>query len=198
MFYYLDNQVDRQPLIRLSKCLSNFRHFRKTPSETTSAPCFHTTQILELFCNLLCGKQNHAPNFHSFSNVISITRKHTKTHRDLHILVTLTLFVRVRILLRLPPEKQLFFGKAAFFLSSSVGIYFWDKEQRSSDSKRLVFQRKQAFWFMSCKIRQHRSNLARKEILRGVGISSNCTRCAPFSISASSTVPSPNIRCRTR
>ena len=30
---------------------------------------------------------------------------------------TLTLFVRVRILLRLPTKKQLFFGKAAFFMS---------------------------------------------------------------------------------
>ena len=150
------------------------------------------------FLQLIPQKTILLPSFRSSLNGISTTRKHTEIHRNLHILVTLTLFVRVRILLRLPTKKQFFFGKAAFFFCSSVCIHFSDEQQRNNDRKRLVFQRKQAFWFMSCKIRQHRSSLARKEILRGVGISSNCTRCAPFSTSTSSTVPSPNIRCRTR
>ena len=56
-------------------------------------------------------------NYHPFSDRISITLKHSKTQDNLHIMVTLTLFVRVRILLRLPPKKQLFVRKAAFFIT---------------------------------------------------------------------------------
>ena len=50
----------------------------------------------------------------------------------MHIMVALTLFVRVRILLRLPPEKQLFFGKAAFYCFGSLF------DSRISDIRRMV------------------------------------------------------------
>lgn len=86
------------------------------PSETIFALCF-TQHRFRTFLQLISQKTILLSNFRSFSNGISITRKHMETRHNLHILVTLTLFVRVRILLRLPPEKQLFFGKAAFFIT---------------------------------------------------------------------------------
>ena len=69
------------------------------------------------FPQLIPRKTILLPNHRPFSNRITITRKHTEIHRNLHIMVTLTLFVRVRILLRLPPKKQLFVRKAAFFIT---------------------------------------------------------------------------------
>ena len=66
------------------------------------------------FSQLIPRKTILPPNFRSFSNRISITRKHTEIHRNLHIPVTLTLFVRVRILLRLP-TKAAFRMKSCFF-----------------------------------------------------------------------------------
>ena len=66
------------------------------------------------FSQLIPRKTILPPNFRSFSNRISITRKHTEIHRNLHIPVTLTLFVRVRILLRLP-TKAAFCMKSCFF-----------------------------------------------------------------------------------
>ena len=56
-------------------------------------------------------------NLHPFSDRINITPKYSKIRNSLHIMVALTLFVRVRILLRLPPKKQLFVWKAAFFVT---------------------------------------------------------------------------------
>ena len=42
-------QVDRQPLIRLSKCLSNFRHFRKRPLKQSLRPTFAQHRFQNFF-----------------------------------------------------------------------------------------------------------------------------------------------------
>ena len=76
----------------------------------------HNTNF-RTFLQLIPRKTILPPNFRSSSNGIGIARKHTEIRHNLHILVTLTLFVRVRILLRLPTKKQFFFGKAAFFIT---------------------------------------------------------------------------------
>ena len=102
------------------------------------------------FSQLIPRKTILPPNFRSFSYRISITRKHTEIHRYLHILVTLTLFVRVRILLRLPPEKQLFFGKAAFsllFAAFRISRFLMSVKCLSNGFSNPFFQRSNGLLF---------------------------------------------------
>jgi hypothetical protein len=65
-------------------------------------------------------------DYRPFSNRISITPKHSKTQDNLHIMVSLTLFVRVRILLRLPLKKAAFCMKSCFFHNFLQSLEFPD------------------------------------------------------------------------